>query len=69
MAQPIDIGMPESLDIGPQYTLRVTALDPASGNLVSGVVVDKVVLTVGLITGTAEGLETGNWFLVPGPGA
>lgn len=61
--------MPADLDVGPGYTLRVTALDPSTGALVSGVVVDTTVLTVSLITGTTDGLETGQWFLVPGPNA
>lgn len=61
--------MPDSQDIGPNYTLRVTALDPTSGALVAGVVVNTVVLDVALVEGTADGLETGQWFLVPGPGA
>lgn len=69
MPQPLNIGMPESLDIGPGYTLRVTALAPTTGNLVSNVLVDTVLLTVSLVSGTVEALQTGQWFLVPGPGA
>lgn len=69
MAQKLDIGMPDQLDVGPTYTLRVTAVDPTTGALVSGVVVNTVVLAVSLIEGTAGGLETGQWFLLPGPNA
>lgn len=61
--------MPPDLDIGPSCTLRVTAIDPTTGNLVSGVTVNTVVLSVALVTGSADGLVTGDWFLVPGPGA
>lgn len=61
--------MPDQLDVGPTYTIRVTALDPSTGNLVSGVVVNTVVLTVTQIAGTTGGLETGQWFLLPGPNA
>ena len=69
MAKPITIGMPDGQDIGPTYTVRVTAIDPNSGRLVSGVVVNTVVLDVSVLAGTGVGLETGKWFLVPGPGA
>ena len=69
MAQKLDIGMPDQIDVGPTYTLRVTAVDPTTGALVSGVTVNTVVLTVALIAGTTGGLETGQWFLVPGPNA
>lgn len=69
MAQPIDIDMPQDLDVGPTYTVRVTAIDPNSGALVSGVNVGTVVITAALVQGTAGGLETGQWFLLPGPGA
>ena len=69
MAQALDIPMPPNLDIGPSYTLRVTALDPTTGALVSGVTVNTVVLSVSLLEGTGDGLETGSWFLVPGAGA
>ena len=61
--------MPPNLDVGPGYTLRVTALDPNTGGLVSNVNVNTVTFTVALIEGNAGGLETGQWFLVPGPGA
>lgn len=69
MAQPIDIDMPQDLDIGPTYTLRVTALNPSTGALVSGVTIGTVVITASLVQGTTDGLEVGQWFLVPGPGA
>lgn len=69
MGQPLNIGMPDEQDISPNYTLRVTAVDPASGNLVSGVVVNTVVLDVTQVQGTTDQLQTGQWFLVPGPGA
>lgn len=65
----IDAGMPEELDIGPGYTLRVTALDPATGNPVSGVTVSNLIFTADQVSGTPEGLETGPFMLVPGPNA
>ena len=44
MAQPINVGMPQNVDIPPGYTLRVTAINPTSGAQVAGVVVDQVVI-------------------------
>ena len=65
----INAGMPEDLDIGAGYTIRVTALDATTGNQVSGVNIDQVVLTATQVSGTPAELETGDWFLMPGPGA
>jgi len=70
VAQPLNISMPFGLDVQAGYTLRVTAIDPTTGNLVGGVVVDTTVLTVDLAgDAVASDLQTGDWFLVPGPGA
>jgi hypothetical protein len=70
MAAPVLAPMPDGLVLGSGYTLRVTALDATSGNLVAGV---KVGLEV--ITGTPTGADDGSGFLtfpfmlVPGPNA
>lgn len=69
MSRPLNIGMPDMQDIGPTYTLRVTAISPVDGSVVSGVTVNTTVLDVSLVAGSADGLETGQWFLVPGPNA
>lgn len=69
MSQPLDIDMPQDLDVGPTYTVRVTAINPSTGALVSGVNVGTVVITAALVQGTTDGLETGQWFLLPGPNA
>lgn len=65
----IDAGLPEQLDIGPGYTLRVVGLDAATGAAVAGVQIDQTAITATQIVGTPGELETGQWFLVPGPGA
>ena len=65
----INAGLPEDLDIGDGYTLRVTALDPVSGNPVTGVTVSNLIFTAEQLAGTPEGLEVGPFMLVPGPGA
>lgn len=65
----INAGLPEDLDIGAGYTLRVTALDPSSGNPVSGVTVSNLIFTADQVAGTPGELETGPFMLVPGPNA
>lgn len=65
----INAGLPEDLDIGSGYTLRVTALDPTTGNPVTGVTVSNLVFTAEQIAGTPGELETGPFMLVPGPNA
>lgn len=72
MPQEIDIPMPPNLDIGATYKIRVTAVDPSSGALVSGVNIGSVVLTVDPVAFNPSDLSqlaTGDWSLLPGPGA
>lgn len=71
MAAPLDIPMPEGLDLQTGYTLRVTALSPADGSLVAGVVIRDVVVTATpFVTEVGGGTtEPSDWFMVPGPAA
>ena len=63
--------MPQRMLVDDGYTIRVTAVD-SSGSVVSTAKVTKVVLT-GDLSGTPPpdggGTVSGDWFLVPGPGA
>ncbi len=71
MAAPSVASMPRALDLQQGYTIRVTALDPSTGNLAAGVKITTVVLTAdpsSVIVGTGGG-GSGEWFLVPGPNA
>ena len=45
MAAPVLAPMPDGLVLASGYTLRVTALDPTTGNLVAGVNVGLEVIT------------------------
>lgn len=67
----LDVPMPENLDLANGYTVRVTALDPDTGALVSGMSVQTVVLTAshGSLNAGSGGGDSGEWFLVPGPSA
>lgn len=62
MAQPLNVGMPDNIDVAPLYTLRVTALDPATGSVVAGVKVTTVV-----IEGAGSGDLTSGDFSVASP--
>jgi hypothetical protein len=60
--------MPENLNLGSGYTLRVTALDPSTGALVAGVNVGLEVITGTSSDPTGGGAFTaGPYMLVPGP--
>lgn len=71
MAVPLNAPLPPDLDLGPGWTLRVTAISTADGSVVSGVKVSNF----GVIVDDAGGLidtgilEVGAYMLVPGPGA
>lgn len=66
----LDVPLPEDLDLGQGWTLRVTALDPVTGAVVSGVTVNDLAMEVVDVLGVgAPGLESGDFKLVPGPGA
>ena len=70
MAVPLDAPMPANLDLGPGFTLRVTALSTTDGSVVSGVTVaDFGVLLEDDGSGSVAALEVGPYMLVPGPGA
>jgi len=62
--------MPDQLDVGPTYTLRVVALNASDGSTVAGAKVGTVTFTATLVEGVTSGGQIyGDWFLVPGPGA
>jgi hypothetical protein len=70
MAVPVAVPMPPELDLPDGYQVVFAAVDPTTGNPVTGVVVTNVSL-FGTILGTGSGgqLELGPFMLVPGPGA
>ena len=73
MAQPLNAGMPDAQHLQAGYTLRVTTIDPTTGNLVSGAKINTVVIDADILTSSASGppsdIVYGDWMLVPGPGA
>ena len=70
MPVPVNASMPEHLDLGPGFTLRVTALSATDGSVVTAVNVSNFsVLLDGENEATVDTLAYGPFMLVPGPGA
>lgn len=70
MAQPTKAPMAPLLDLGNGYTIRLTALDPTTGNKVTGVTVSNLAMAVVNVgSGDASNLAVGPFLLVPGSGA
>jgi hypothetical protein len=71
MPVPLDAPLPARLDLGPGFTLRVTALSTTDGSVVSGVKVSNLSVLVDDAGGTVDTspLAVGPYMLVPGPGA
>ncbi len=64
MSEPLKAGMPPDLDIDGGYIVRLTAVDPVTGALVSGVVVSGVAIQA-INKGTPIGDLTPQPLLVP----
>jgi hypothetical protein len=69
MAVPINAPLPQNLDLGPGFTLRVTALDTTNGNVVSGVTVSNFAVLLEGPIDQNQSLAYGPFMLVPGPSA
>lgn len=70
MAQKLEAGMPDGLDLDESYTIRFSALDPSTGAAVSGVVISLAQIHAAEVSGNAApDLNAGPFMLVPGPGA
>lgn len=67
MSQPLILPLPPNIDLWDSCVIRVTALDSSTGDTVSGVTVSQVNLEVTQLQGGT--LDSGEWQLVPGPGA
>lgn len=69
MSQPLKVSLPPGVSLWDGCVVRVTAIDPVTGDTVSGVNVQNVTLQVIQTAGSEQDLTVGNWQLVPGPGA
>jgi len=59
--------MPDNVDIGAQFTLRVAALDATTGNTVANVNISNMSIECDHLGGGS--LDFGPFMLVPGPSA
>jgi len=64
-AEPYIAPMPPWLDLGAGYKLQVNAVDPTTGDQVTGVVISDFSIIVDNLSG--GNLEAGPFMLVPGP--
>lgn len=64
-AEPYIAPMPPYLDLGAGYQLQVNAVDPTTGDQVTGVVISSFSIIVDNIGGGE--LNVGPFMLVPGP--
>jgi len=70
MAEPFELPLPPGLDLDDNFQIRVTALDPTTGDTVSGVNVGTVTLIVESVSGGDLTSGTfGPFLLVPGASA
>lgn len=67
MAQPLIAAMPQDLDLGGGWIVRITAVDPASGAPVTGVKVSNVVITADPLSGAVEAPPTDDGLPAPIP--
>ena len=68
MAQPLTIAFPPDVDLTAGCTIEFVAIDPTSGNAVTGVTVTNVSIYADT-TGDATLEPLGPFMLVPGPKA
>ncbi len=64
MSQPLIVPLPPGLELWGDCVIRVTALDPTTGSVVSGVQASNVTLEVDHLEGE---LASGPFMLVTGP--
>lgn len=70
MAQKLDGGLPQNMDLGGGYTLRFAALDPTTGAAATGVNISAAfILASNILAIPVEQLAVGPFMLVPGPNA
>lgn len=75
MAQKLDGGIPDGMDLDQNWKLVFAAVDPTTGAAVAGVTISSVgILVKQLAPGSPSDLnngpfKTGPFMLVPGPGA
>jgi hypothetical protein len=68
MSLPVKTGLPDQMQLDGDFIVRWSAVDPTTGDDVSGVVITEASV-YGEVTGDSTGADSGPFMLVPGPGA
>jgi hypothetical protein len=70
MAQPLTVAFPPNLVLTDGWLVTITAIDPTTGALVSGVTISEALMQVEVLEGAGGfALSSGPFMFVPGPGA
>jgi hypothetical protein len=67
MPKPLTVPLPPNITLWGDCRLRVVALDPADGSIVSGVTITS--FTIECVQLRGKRIDSGPYMLVPGPGA
>jgi hypothetical protein len=68
MSQPLIVTLPPNLQLWEGCVIRVTALNPTTGAVVSGVNVKNITIEADQLEGSESDLAVGPFMLVTGPG-
>ena len=70
MAQPLTVAFPPNLVLTDGWLVTITAIDPVTGALVTGVTITEALMQVEVLAGAGgAALDSGPFMFVPGPGA
>jgi hypothetical protein len=70
VAQPLTVAFPPDLTLTDGWLVTITAVDPVTGALVTGVTITEALIQVEVLEGPGgSALSSGPFMLVPGPGA
>jgi hypothetical protein len=70
VAQPLTVAFPPNLQLTDGWKVQITAVNPATGALVTGVKITEALIEVEVLEGLGGStLDSGPFMFVPGPGA
>jgi hypothetical protein len=69
VAQPLTVPFPPDLTLTDGWLVTITAIDPTTGAVVTGVRITEALIHVEVVEGSVTALNSGPFMLVPGPGA
>jgi hypothetical protein len=70
MAKPLTVAFPPNLELTDGWLVTITAVNPTTGALVTGVKIAEALIQVEVLEGAGgSALDSGPFMFVPGPGA